>query len=111
MKIRNETLLTVLLFLVSANWQAKGFENLDFESADVSGYSPGSMNVPTTNALPGWSAYFISPSGGTQQTDQVWYNERSIGAAAISLLDSNYVTKPIQGQYSVFFPRKCRRIP
>jgi hypothetical protein len=49
-----------LLTALSAQTQGT-FQNLNFESADVSGFSPG--NIPTVGGIPGWTAYI----GGTPQ--------------------------------------------
>jgi hypothetical protein len=87
-----------------ANWaSAQGFINLDFECADVSGYSPVS-GVPTSSALPGWTAFFANASG-TNVTSQVVYDGLSLGGAVISIVDTNARigprVLPIQGNYSV----------
>ncbi|HVU07401.1 MAG TPA: PEP-CTERM sorting domain-containing protein [Verrucomicrobiae bacterium] len=42
----------------------QSFVNLDFEQANVSGYSPGD-SIPASDAIPGWTAYF----GGVALTD------------------------------------------
>lgn len=61
--------------------RGQGFVNLDFESANLSGYSPGS--VPATDAIPGWTTL---TNGLPQQT--IAYNavsalqERGIGKTA-----------------------------
>src|SRR5690242_14985485 len=68
------------------------FQNLDFESANVAGCSPGQV-VPISLAMPGWSA----------NLDQVYYDEESIGGALISVIDSRSLSglAPLQGSYSV----------
>ncbi len=72
-----------------------GFANLDFESANVSGYSsPGS--ILASNAIPGWTAYI---SGVPQST--ILYNDETLGEAAISLQGTNGIFQPIQGRYFV----------
>jgi hypothetical protein len=82
---------------------SQSFVNLDFESANVSGYSPGS--VPAQNAFPSWSAYYGSPSDPTLSgaLSSVGYDAISTGGAVISLQDSNAFAPygPIQGDYSV----------
>jgi hypothetical protein len=70
------------------------FQNLDFESAKVSGYSTG--GVPITDALPGWRGYL-----GISETSIVFYNTVSLGAAAISLQGPGSLFPPIAGNYSV----------
>jgi len=91
----------MLVLSLKQNVGAQGFANLNFESANVSGYSPNS-DVPTTSALPGWSAYFAN-SSGTDVLTQVLYDRISLGGYTISIIDSNApVFGPIQGTYSAF---------
>lgn len=72
------------------------FQNLDFESPvlplvpNLNGY------VPITNALPGWRGYI-----GANETSGVFYNNVSIGAAAISLHGPGGSRPPFEGSYSV----------
>jgi hypothetical protein len=80
---------------------SQGFVNLNFESANVSGYPPNSFDVPIANALPGWNAYLVSSEFGTQSLLTVWYDVISIGGAGISVIDAN-ATPPLQGSYSAF---------
>ena len=100
---------------------SQGFVNLDFESAQVSGYAPGS-NIPISNALPGWVGYSINPGNPTQSITEVYYEATTpfIGfPATIALQTTNNGTippvfLPIQGSYSVFlesqfFPPKVSR--
>jgi hypothetical protein len=77
------------------------FANLDFESTSLSG--PPQLNVPADTALPGWSAFIYTPSFGTTVLSTVWYDEVSLGGAAISLMDANIALglTPLQGTYSV----------
>ena len=85
----------VALLSVSISAHAQGsFQNLDFESANLSGSLPG--GVPITNALPGWQGYL-----GGNQTYIIIYDTLSLGAAAISVHDSASSKPPIQGSYSV----------
>ena len=52
-----------LVVALAGTLQVQGqgtFVNLDFESANVSGYPPNSSNVPTNSAIPGWSASYKS---------------------------------------------------
>jgi hypothetical protein len=95
-------LALVLSGALSAQGQGT-FENLNFESADLSGYSPAS-DVPITNALPGWSAY-VSTSGVPTPLTLVWYDGISFGGAAVSVVDTNIGVSgfyPLQGQYSAY---------
>ena len=91
-------LLFVVLLLCRSGY-AQGFMNFDFEAANTLGYSPGSSSIPTSTALPGWSAYFgIS----TTPAPSIALNGQSIGGAVIALQDTNASTfAPIQGNYSV----------
>jgi hypothetical protein len=85
---------------VALSVQAQGFVNLDFESANPSGYSPNSDNVPIGSALPGWSGFY-----GNNQINQVWYDAISTGGQMISVVDTNIGFSfffPIQGKYSVY---------
>jgi hypothetical protein len=101
MKKINAILPIVLLGLVQ-NGLSQGFVNLNFESANVSGYSPDSSDVPTTSALPGWTAYY-SNSSVTNTANQVWYDGISLGGAIISVIDTNAPSfSPLQGKYSAF---------
>lgn len=93
-----------VICLSLARSQAQGFINLNFESANVSGYSPGS-DIPTTDAVPGWSVYYDSPTYGTSQETQIVYDGISTGGALVSLVDTNvgYSSfNPIAGEFSVF---------
>lgn len=82
---------------------SQGFINLNFESANVSGYSPGE-GVPTEDALPDWSAYFGPSSDPTYSgpISEVAYDGISTGGAGVSLVDSNAPApySSIQGNYS-----------
>ena len=55
MKRYSKTVLLAVLAMVCHLGHAQGFVNLDFESANLSGYSFGS--VPASAAIPGWTAY------------------------------------------------------
>ncbi|MCC6819175.1 MAG: PEP-CTERM sorting domain-containing protein [Verrucomicrobia subdivision 3 bacterium] len=96
LRLRNPLLLLALLVSLSVCAFGQGtFRNLDFESANVTGYSTG--GVPITNALPGWKVYL-----GTFEIDWVLYNDVSIGAAAISLQGPGSSLTVLQGSYTVF---------
>jgi hypothetical protein len=75
------------------------FQNLNFESANPSGYPPNS-DLSIASGLPGWSGFY----GGTQ-TSTLSYDGISTGGALISLVDDSVVFDafdPIQGSYSVY---------
>jgi hypothetical protein len=76
--------------------QAQGFVNLNFEMANVAGYSPDTL-IPITAALPGWSGFYQN-----SQTSQVGYDFVSLGAAVISVIDNNSQPDigPLVGNYS-----------
>jgi len=57
------------------------FQNLDFELADPSGYSPNSNDLPTGSGFPGWVVTYSSPGFGTNVATSVWYDALSIGGA------------------------------
>jgi len=102
MTLRESLLTAALLAATSYLVPAQGaFQNLGFEAANVSGYSPGSSNVPMTNALPGWSGYYSTASVTNQAT--AWYDGISLGGAIISVIDSNAPAfRPLQGSFSAF---------
>ncbi len=71
--MKKSTILLILILVGIRHTFAQGFVNLDFESANLSGYTAGS--VPASNAIPGWTAYLggaplmninydVSPSSG-----------------------------------------------
>jgi hypothetical protein len=78
---------------------AQGFVNLDFESVNISGYSPRSQ-IPVSDGLPGWTALFVS-STGTNFASQVLFDGISLGGAGISINDSSLYPGfvPFQGSY------------
>ena len=95
LRLRNPLLLLALLVSLGVSAFGQGtFRNLDFESANVAGYSTG--GVPITNALPGWHGYLR-----TFEIDWAIHNTVSLGAAAISLHSSTSMFPPIAGNYSV----------
>ena len=83
---------------------SQGFVNLDFENANVSGYSPNSSSVPTDAAFPGWTTVYYQPGFGDQPVSQVAYDAISIGGAIISVNDTNtgFGFVPLEGQFSAF---------
>jgi hypothetical protein len=99
MKAFRRLILIVAVLALVKSARAQGtFENLDFESADVASYAPDSTDVPVSDALPGWGAFY----GNTQMT-QVSYDDISFGGAEISVIDSHaFAFAPLQGMYSAF---------
>jgi len=102
MKAINGGILIILISLSNQqNLEAQGFVNLNFESANLTGYS-SLQQVPISSALPGWSVDFIA-SGSTNAVTQVVYNGISLGGQGISIIDSNAPSfLPLQGKYSAF---------
>ena len=86
-----KTKITNLLLLLSGLCfgHAQGFINLDFESAKLTGYSPGNL-VPATNAFPGWTVNAI-----------IIYDNLSLSGESASICDTNNPTliPAIQGRY------------
>lgn len=74
------------------------FPYMDFESADLAGYSPGYPLVPVEKGLPGWKAYY-----GNVPTSTICYDNRSLITATISINDTNFLYgfAPLDGRYSV----------
>jgi hypothetical protein len=87
---------------------AQGFINLNFESANLSAYGAGPAIIPTTNGIPGWTAYI----GGSPQTSIV-YNTVSTGAASVDLEGTNNDVgyPPIQGKYFVLLQGVTGELP
>jgi PEP-CTERM motif len=99
--IKNNIVAAILLIL-ALRCQSQGFLNLNFESAKISGYSPGD-DIPTAEAFPGWSAYYGTTGDPTSSSaSTVAYDGISTGGALISLDDSNAYSPygPIEGNYS-----------
>src|SRR5438876_11120045 len=92
---RNSLILAILSVLPHVASSQGTFINLDFESAQLP--SPAGLQVPIADAMPGWNGYI----GGVLQ-NQVWYDTISLGAAAISIHDTNKYIPILQGTYSVF---------
>jgi hypothetical protein len=100
---RATAIFTILLLLGGIHaGVAQGFVNLNFESANLSGYPAGDMAVPISAAFPGWSAFSINTRTVTNTATTVWYDALSEGGAAISINDTNtgFGFVPLQGKYS-----------
>ncbi|MGD1088171.1 MAG: hypothetical protein ABR955_05545 [Verrucomicrobiota bacterium] len=102
MKFLRIACFVAVSFALLRNVSGQDFVNLNFESANVSGYPLYSTDVPISSALPGWSAYYYSNySSGTNALTQVGYDLISIGSSGITVVDSNApALPPLQGQYS-----------
>jgi hypothetical protein len=98
-----ESLSVVLMLVATPAGLAQGtFQNLNFESANLTAIPPGQSGgeVSLSAALPGWNASI----GGTPVT-QVLQNNLTLGNASIDILgpDWNSVNPGIiDGNYSVF---------
>jgi hypothetical protein len=90
--------LTLAVEPVASTVHGQGsFQNLDFESAIVPNVPPNqSVQVLTTDALPGWTAY-----AATYQQSRVWYNYLSGGGALVSLVDlhTQFYSNSVIGGY------------
>jgi hypothetical protein len=96
MKIINKIILVVFIQFLSHSAHAQGFINLNFESANVSGFSTGS--VPAANAFPGWTAYIA----GVQQSSVI-YDTIPLDNAAVTLQGTNSDSlMPIQGDFTAW---------
>jgi PEP-CTERM motif len=101
--IQAKVFLTIILLLAPRQYAfAQNFVNLNFESANISGFTLYG-DVPIDTAMPGWSGHY-STTTATNQTTQVWYDGISLGGYAISLVDSNigFGFLPVQGRYGVY---------
>ncbi len=99
-KIKSSLSFIAILQIVNSIQAFGAFQNLDFESANISKYpQPDLGPFPISDVLPGWSAYY-----GGEQTSYVWYNNRSLGSSLISLFDNNSPDDPyiasMDGNYS-----------
>jgi hypothetical protein len=89
----------IVILLVAISIQAFGaFQNMDFESASIAGYVPGSPLVPIDKALPGWKAFY-----GNDPANTVFYDNWSLGSGVISVNDTNMLLGfvPLDGYYSI----------
>ncbi len=90
-------IITLTLCVVAWRTSAQeSFINLDFEAPILPLIEDGLGRVPITQSLPGWRGYL-----GEVEVPWTFYDDVSIGSAAISLHDSSSALLPIQGNYSV----------
>lgn len=92
---------TILLLLCFASpgalLKGQSFQNLDFESANLSS-SQSAGPVAITEALPGWTGYL-----GSNSVPSVLYDTFTLGNASIDIIDSKNVLgqdQIIEGQYT-----------
>ena len=88
--ILNKIGLVGLITLLSLQGKSQGFANLDFESANLTGY-PQTSPVPAANAFPGW----------TVNAQYIIYDDISLSGESISIVGQAPPNSfpPIQGAY------------
>ena len=91
--MKNYIITLIIMFIGTGVTFAQGFMNLDFEGANLSGYSPGS-SVPTNNAIPNWIAY---DNAGTPEPNINYVNARA-SLGGVEIITNN----PIQGDYYIY---------
>ena len=86
----------IALFILWQDARGQGFINLNFENP-IQPLTPVNFEVPTTNAMPGWTAYING-----SQVNNVIYNTRPLDAAEVTLQGTNSDSlTPIQGNFTV----------
>jgi len=91
--------VTVALLFAPRCHSQGTFQNLDFESANLSLVPSGQFGTfqPISNALPFWTAYL-----GTNQITQILHNNFFLGTATVSILGPEWTfTRLIDGAYTV----------
>jgi hypothetical protein len=99
MKLRCIIWFGVVLLSILRNATGQDFQNLDFESANLSPIPSGQFGgfVPIANALPGWTGYI-----GSIQVTTVGQNDETLGDASIDILGPDWSYGGIiEGQYTV----------
>src|ERR1700722_19387750 len=89
MKTVKLTILVTMVMLVQSSEGQGTFQNLNFESANLSP-TPSSgppLYVPIASALPGWIAYT-----GADEVTQVLQNNYTLGQASVDIFGPNYTT-------------------
>ena len=95
-------ILLLLLGIEKITFAQGGFQNLDFESAGLSGYQFGTM-IPIGTALPGWEAFYGSGLGRTGVTDVLYGGSPGPGGSprGLTLRDTNFNQTVLQGRLSL----------
>jgi hypothetical protein len=101
MKLSRIACFVAIYFDLLRNVSGQSFENLDFESANLSPIPSGQFGglVPISDALPGWTGYL-----GTNQVTQILQNNLTLGNPSIDILgpDWSFGTYGIiEGQYTL----------
>jgi hypothetical protein len=96
-----KTAIAIIILAHSLSAFAQGtFQNLDFESANLSPIPSGQYGgeVPIASALPEWSASF-----GSTPVTQVLQNNFTLGAPSIDIFGPDWTSPPgiISGSYTV----------
>jgi hypothetical protein len=105
--MKRATAIFTMLFLLGGIQAgvAQGFVNLDFESANIPSGTAINSSISVTDALPGWTASFSSPTTGIIIDSMVNYDSFSEGGPIISVNDTNLDLSgfgPTSGKYSVY---------
>ncbi len=106
MKPSAAILTAALLLIGNLHGFAQGFINLNFEQAVINASGAPQFQIVASNAIPGWTAYI---SGAPQ--DYIVYDTISLGAAAISIHDTNDVYPMIQGVYFILLQSATQSFP
>jgi hypothetical protein len=97
--MRKGLVYSLVLYLSCASGLlGQTFQNLDFESANVSNLPPDYEEfVSVSDGLPGWSAYI-----GTKQLTQVGHNAITLGDANVGIMGPQYSFgyQPLEGTYT-----------
>lgn len=95
----------LLLFGSICLGACQGFINLDFEHPLLP-LNPVGGQVAASDGIPGWTAYTYGAP-----TSQIYYNDISLGAAAVSLQGPGSLEPILQGSYSVELQRATEGPP
>jgi hypothetical protein len=97
--MKTEFVIFALISTIARCAFSQGFVNLNFESATIvrnatSPYYP--YAVYASNAVPGWTI-----TGNYLGPDEILYNTISLGAASISIFDTNRSFPVLGGRFSI----------